>query len=182
MNLNTIKDHSSCVGIYRVVGMKITLTLLLVLLLVRSPVWAEDLAKLSLDDISSLGLTIESDPRVKVEGQSSIKITTRYPTTVCLGEVSGLDLENATLIYKARVKSQLEGSALLEMWVQVDSGRYFSRGFNSTVKGNSDWQLTQTPFIFQKGQNPDRITLNLIINGTGTVWIDDVVLSKAPFN
>jgi len=33
---------------------------------------------------------------------------------------------------------------------------------------------------FQKGQRPDKVTLNLVINGKGTVWIDDVVLSKAP--
>ena len=180
MNLIMIKSH---IPSFRVDKSAILKTILaLVLLLVCYPAFAEDLVKLSLDDISSLGLTIESDPRVKVEGQSSIKITTRYPTTVCLGEVSGLDLENATLIYSARVKSQLDGTALLEMWVQVDSGRYFSRGLNSTVKGNSDWRTIQTPFIFHKGQKPDRITINLIINGTGTVWIDDVVLSKAPLN
>jgi len=143
---------------------------------------AEDLVKLGLDDVSSLGLTIESDSQVKVEGQSSIKITTRHPTTICLGEVTGLDLENATLIYRARVKSQLEGAALLEMWVQIGSGRYFSRGLNSTIEGNSDWKTIQTPFIFQKGQRPDKITLNLIINGRGTMWIDNIVLSKAPLN
>ena len=180
MNLIMIKSH---IPSFRVDKSAILKTILaLVLLLVCYPAFAEDLVKLSLDDISSLGLTIESDPRVKVEGQSSIKITTRYPTTVCLGEVSGLDLENATLIYSARVKSQIDGTALLEMWVQVDSGRYFSRGLNSTVKGNSDWRTIQTPFIFQKGQKPDRITINLIINGTGTVWVDDIVLSKAPIN
>jgi hypothetical protein len=64
------------------------------------------------------------------------------------------------------------------MWVQEGSGRYFSRGLNSTIEGHSDWQVIETPFVFKKGQSPGRITLNLIINGTGTVWIDDVVLSK----
>jgi hypothetical protein len=34
--------------------------------------------------------------------------------------------------------------------------------------------------MFQKGQKPDKVVLNLVINGTGTVWIDDIVLSKAP--
>ena len=139
---------------------------------------AEDLLKLGLDDVSTLGLTIENDSRIKIEGAGSVRITTLHPTTVCLGEVSGLDLANATLIYRARAKSQLEGSAFLEMWVQVGGGRYFSRGFNSTIEGHSDWQVIQTPFVFQKGQSPGRITLNLIINGTGTVWVDDIVLSK----
>ena len=159
--------------------LKVLPAIICLFLLAYTPCFAEDLIKLNLDDVSSLGLTIEGDDQVKVEGRGSIKISTRHPTTVCLGEVTGLDLENSTLNYSARVKSQLNGTALLEMWVQVDGGRYFSRGLNSTIKGNSDWQLIQTPFIFQKGQNPDRITLNLIINGTGTIWVDDIVLSKS---
>ena len=165
-------------GIEKSETLKIMPVIICGVLLAFTPCFAEDLIKLSLDDVSSLGLTIESDSLVKVEGQGAIKIKTLHPTAVCLGEVTGLDLENSTLNYSARVKSQLNGAALLEMWVQVDGGRYFSRGLNSTIKGNSDWQRIQTPFIFQKGQNPDRIKLNLIINGIGTVWIDDVILSK----
>ena len=148
------------------------------LLLAGTTAFAGELIKLDLDDISTLGLTIEKDSRIKVEGTGSVKITTRHPTTVCLGEIPGLDLKNSTLIYQARVKSQLEGSALLGMWVQVGGSRYFSRGLDSTIEGHSDWQVIQTPFVFQKGQRPGRITLNLLINGTGTVWVDDVVLSK----
>ena len=177
-----IMDKIASFGFEKSATLKSTLMLVWLLWLAVGPAIAEDLIKLSLDDVSSLGLTIESDPRVKVEGRSSIRITTLYPTTVCLGEVNGLDLENSTLNYSARVKSQLDGTALLEMWVEVGGGRYFSRGLNSTVKGNTDWKTIQTPFIFQKGQRPEKITLNLIINGHGTVWIDNVVLSKAPLN
>jgi hypothetical protein len=51
-------------------------------------------------------------------------------------------------------------------------------GMNDPVKGHSDWKSIQTRFVFQEGQNPRKITLNLVINGRGTVWIDDVVLSS----
>jgi hypothetical protein len=34
--------------------------------------------------------------------------------------------------------------------------------------------------LHEKGKNPDKVTLNLVINGKGTVWIDDVTLSKTP--
>jgi hypothetical protein len=100
--------------------------------------------------------------------------------SICIGEVDGVDLENARLVYKAMVKSDLNGSAYLEMWVPIGNGRYFSKGLNDSIRDNSEWKLIQTPFIFQKGQKPDKITLNLVINGRGTVWIDDVVLSKTP--
>ena len=141
---------------------------------------AEDLKKLSLDDTSTLGLKIENDTATKVEGKASAKITTAGATSVCLGEVSGLDVENAKLVFTAKVKTELEGEAYLEMRVDVGGGNFFSKGLNCPAKGKSDWKTIQTPFMLQKGQKPDKVTLNLVINGKGTVWIDDVVLSKEP--
>jgi hypothetical protein len=152
------------------------------LILVCNPALADDLKRISLDDASKLGTTIETDRGVKTEGKGSIRITTKHPTTICIGEITGLDVENAKLTYKANVKSDLNGQAFLEMWAYVGNGRYFSKGMNDPIKGRSDWKLIQTPFIFQKGQNPKSVTLNLVINGIGTVWIDDVVLSKASLN
>jgi hypothetical protein len=42
--------------------------------------------------------------------------------------------------------------------------------------------LTQSPYptLRPPVTRPDKITLNLVINGTGTVLIDDIVLSKEP--
>jgi hypothetical protein len=158
--------------------MKYKLMILLLALLISSPALAGELRRLSLDDASTIGLKIRTDSKIKVEGKSSVKIITLWPTTVCLGEAAGIDIENAKLVYAARVKSELEGAAFLEMWAHVGGGQYFSRGMNDTVKGKSDWKTIQTPFRFQKGQKPDKITLNIVINGQGTVWIDNIVLSK----
>jgi hypothetical protein len=160
--------------------MKRLLTIVIILALVSGMAMAEDLIKLSLDDAASIGTTIQTDSEVRTEGQSSVRITTKHPTTVCLGEVIGLNVENARLFYTAKVKSDLDGVAFLEMWVHVGGGQYFSRGMNNPIKGKSDWMSIQTPFMFQKGQNPDLVILNLVINGKGTVWVDDVILSKAP--
>jgi hypothetical protein len=160
--------------------MKLTLLIFTLLALVASSGYAEELKKLSLDDASAIGTIIQTDTQVKTEGKGSIKITTQWPTTICLGEVSSLNVENAKLWYKAKVKSDLDGSAFLEMWAHVGGGQYFSRGMNDVVSQKTDWKIIQTPFLFQKGQRLDKVTLNLIINGKGTVWIDDIVLSKEP--
>jgi hypothetical protein len=150
------------------------------LALVAGSAYAEDLKKLNLDDASAIGTTIQTDIQVKAEGKGSIKITTPWPTTICLGEVTSLDVENAKLLYKAKVKSDLDGSAFLEMWAHVHGGQFFSRGMKDVVSQKTNWKIIQTPFLFQKGQRPDKVTLNLVINGKGTVWIDDIVLSKEP--
>jgi hypothetical protein len=38
--------------------------------------------------------------------------------------------------------------------------------------------MQETPFILQPGQNPDLIRLNLVIDGTGVVWIDSLRLTR----
>ncbi len=160
--------------------MKEILVILAVVAVVGGSAYAQDLKRLNLDDASVIGTTIQTDTQVKAEGKGSIKITTQWPTTICLGEVTGLNIEDAKLVYKAKVKSDLDGTAFLEMWAHVGGGQYFSRGMNDTVKQKTDWKTIQTPFLFQKGQKPDKVTLNLVINGKGTVWIDDIILSKEP--
>jgi hypothetical protein len=160
--------------------MKLALFLFAMLSLVARSANSEELIKLNLDNASGIGTTIQTDTLVKAEGKASVKITTQCQTTICLWEVDGLNVENAKLLYTAKVKSDLDGKAFLEMWVHVGGGTYFSRGLNDVVSGKTDWRTVQTPFLFQKGQRPDKVTLNIVINGKGTVWIDDIVLSKGP--
>ena len=88
----------------------------------------QEVKKFALDDSASIGLKIQTDAKVKVEGKASVKVTTAWPTTVCLGEVTKLDIEQVKLVFKAQVKTELEGDAFLEMWVHVGGGQFFSRG------------------------------------------------------
>jgi hypothetical protein len=149
-------------------------------LLTTAPSMAGEVKRLGLDDPSSASPQVTADSDVKVEGQSALRITTRWPATVTIGEVGDIDVENARLVYTAKVKCEIEGSAYLEMWAHLGGNRYFSRGMNDAVGNSSDWKTIRTPFLFQQGQKPDKVTLNLVINGTGTVWIDDVVLLEEP--
>ena len=44
----------------------------------------------------------------------------------------------------------------------------------------TDWSTQQTPFALKQGENPTHYKLNLVIEGKGTVWIDDISLLKTP--
>ena len=161
--------------------LKISLGFVLVLCTLLPSANGEELIRLSLDSTSSLGTRISTDPAVKQEGKGAIKISTQGPTTICLGVVQPQNAENTQLLFKASVKSdRLEGNAFLEMWCEVGGGRYFSRGMNSAVAGTMDWQTLQTPFYLQAGQKANKVILNIVINGKGTVWIDDAALIKEP--
>lgn len=142
---------------------------------------AEEIRRVSLDDVSSLAFKVETDKLTKVEGDGSVRIKAPWPVTVCLAEFTDIEAESVTLVFKARVKCEnLKGTAFLEMWCDILGGQYFSRGMNSMVAGTMDWTLIETTFALKKDQSPTKVTLNLVINGRGTIWIDDLVLMKAP--
>lgn len=125
---------------------------------------------------------IEVDRQVSSDGGGSLKATAEGPTTFNLYEVAGLDVEDARLIYRAHVRTQdVQGRVFLEMWVEVPGlGQFFSRGLDQTLSGTSDWATLEAPFFLQPGQTADLAKLNLVIEGSGTAWIDDIELIRGP--
>jgi hypothetical protein len=57
---------------------------------------------------------------------------------------------------------------------------YFSKGLGNPVKGTTDWVSYETLFLLKKGERPDFIKLNVIMEGKGTLWIKDVELLQGP--
>jgi Protein kinase domain len=102
--------------------------------------------------------------------------------TYRLFELPNPGVENCTVIYRAKLKSEgLFGRAYLEMWCQVPGlGESFSRGLGNTISGSSDWATCQTPFFLKAGEKPDLIRLNLVVEGRGKVLIKDVELMASP--
>jgi hypothetical protein len=54
------------------------------------------------------------------------------------------------------------------------------QGFQHALEGTNDWASCETPFLLKKGQRPDLIKLNLVVEGRGKVLIKDVQLLKTP--
>ncbi len=123
---------------------------------------------------------VEIDEQVSSDGGGSLRITATEPTVVRLFETGDLDIENASLIYRARVRTEnVDGKVYLEMWCSFPGeGEFFSRGLQTPLTGTTDWTTEQIPFFLKKGGNPDNVKLNLVIDGTGTAWIDDIKLLK----
>jgi hypothetical protein len=48
------------------------------------------------------------------------------------------------------------------------------------LSGTVDWTSQETPFSLKPGENPDNVRLNVMIDGKGTVWIDEIQLVKGP--
>jgi hypothetical protein len=134
------------------------------------------------DNLSSV-ITVSgvaADPAVTSDGRGSLRLTATKPTTFRLYETGDIDVDNARLIYQARVRTEgVDGEVYLEMWCHfAGKGEFFSRALHAPVTGTVEWTSQETPFFLRKGENPDNVKLNLVVNGTGTVWIDDIRLVK----
>lgn len=124
------------------------------------------------------------DKTISSDGNGSFRITADEPTTVRLYETGDLNVENARLIYRAKLRTEdLKGKAYLEMLCQFNGkGEFFSKGLNAPLSGTTDWTTVETPFFLKKGENPDNVRLNVVVDGKGTVWVDDVRLLKGPLS
>ena len=100
--------------------------------------------------------------------------------TIRLFEVQEPQAEQCLLTYRAKLKTDsLSGRAFLEMWCRLPGrGEFFSKGLNQAAKGTTDWASYEIPFHLKKGQRPDLIKLNLVIEGRGKVWLREVQLFK----
>lgn len=125
---------------------------------------------------------IETDKEVYFEGGESLKISTSKPFAIQLANTGDIDIENSILIYRAKIKTKdLDGKVYLEMWCSFKGkGQYFSKAIETALSGTNDWTVQETLFFLKKGENPDDIKLNLVVSGSGTVWIDQVELLKKP--
>jgi len=125
---------------------------------------------------------IQMDKKISSDGNGSLRVTVEKPTVVRLYETGDMDIENARLLYQARLRTEdVEGQVYIEMWCHFPGkGEYFSRALQSPLSGSNEWTSQETPFFLKKSENPDNVKINLVVNGMGTVWIDDIRLKKAP--
>jgi hypothetical protein len=149
------------------------------------PANAIEIKQFALDDTQDLITRsgVEIDKQISSDGNGSLRIEATEPITIRLFELAaGAPLENVRLIYQAKVRTEnAKGKVYLEMWCHLPGkGDFFSRGLTSPLTGTTNWTTLETIFFLKKGQNPDNIKLNLVMDGSGTAWIDDIRLLKGP--
>ena len=125
---------------------------------------------------------VQFDKEISSDGNGSLHIAASKPTTVNLYETGDIDVENSRLIYQAKLRTEnVEGQVFIEMWCHFPGkGEFFSRALQSPLSGSQEWTSQETPFFLKKGENPDNVKINVVVNGKGNVWIDDIRLVKGP--
>jgi hypothetical protein len=145
-----------------------------------------EIRRLPIDTMSAVLTRSDAqfDPSVSSDGNGSLRVTTDRATVVALYEMGPVDIEDAQLIYQAQVRTaDVTGRVYLEMWCHFPGkGAFFSRGTDTALRGTTRWTVQRTPFDLKKGERPENVRLNLVVDGTGTAWIDDIRLLRAPLD
>jgi hypothetical protein len=130
--------------------------------------------------IQQTGVTI--DRQIKTAGEGSLKITVTEPSIIHLFETGPLDIDDATLVYRARLRTEnAQGNVYLEMWCHFPGrGEFFSRGLQSPLRGTNDWTTQEISFLLKKGEKPDNVKLNIVSEGPAVIWADDIRLLRRP--
>ncbi len=125
---------------------------------------------------------VSFDDQITSDGGGSIRVETPGPTTVRLFEIDLSDVDDSKLVYRAKLRTrEVTGDVYLEMWCRIPGeGEFFSRGLNSPIQGTTEWSSQEIYFMLEEGQEPDLVKLNVVIGGSGTVWVDEMELLKAP--
>jgi hypothetical protein len=127
-----------------------------------------------------------ADPPIDVTAvhwaEDAWRIEASGPMTVRMYEVGDLGLEQCVLAYRARMKGErIAKTAYLEMWCRLPGrGEFFSRGLAQSISGTTGWASHETLFNLKRGQRPDLVKLNLVMEDAGVLWVKDVELLGTP--
>ena len=157
--------------------------LLIAAQLAGAPALAEELAAFSMDSLEILHALAKKDANIEVSldgGATRVRCKSDKPVSVSLIEVPLPPLEDTVLEYRARLRSEdVANIAYLEMWcVFGEKEAYFSRDLDQPLTGTQTWVRRATPFFLEADRQPQKVLLGLRFEGPGTVWIDDVRLTR----
>ena len=124
------------------------------------------------------------DRDVSQDGGGSLRVVTGGEGgRLRLYRVDDIGPIEGSLLYTGFLKSDgLTGSAFLELWCHPAEGNpAFVRGVARRVAGTSDWKPQELGFRSPDTcKDPASVELNVVIQGAGTVWIDNLRLWDVP--
>ena len=134
----------------------------------------------SLNSIDSI-LTkegVSADPRTSSGPGGAVRIDARGSRTVRLAEVQPEGVEGAVLTFRGHLRTaDLAGRAYLEMTCSVSGEEEIvSESLKPAPTGTTDWVTHETRLSLRPGQLANVVKLNVVIEGAGTVWVDNVIL------
>jgi hypothetical protein len=155
----------------------------------------ETVAEYNWNDLARKSLLHGATP-VSIDGRAALKIenTNDTPLQISLLTIEKPGITAVTYALTGEVRyASVKGDGFLEMWNYYPSSKpgwpeegYFSRTLGDSgpmgkITGTSDWRPFILPFDRTGTSNPPiRLQVNLILRGSGTVYLSPVKLVQYP--
>jgi hypothetical protein len=150
----------------------------------RQPARVVEIRHFPLDSVQGVitKSVVQIDRDITSDGNGSLRINASGPITIRLFDLGDPGIENARLTYRAKLRTEnVQGRVYLEMLCDfTETGEIISRGLQNSLTGTHSWLTREVSVSLEKGEHPDDVKINLIIDGKGVVWIDDIQVFKEP--
>ncbi|WP_038165171.1 hypothetical protein [Verrucomicrobium sp. BvORR106] len=140
-------------------------------------VQSRDLGVLPCNRLDQVKTVVSMDRDITADGNGSLKVVAEQGASVTLVDQDGFHVgEGNTFWCVAKVKGAgIKQRAYLEMWCEFDKmGRAFSKGLGQILQGDTDWVEVRLPMMINQPALLKRALVNVVIEGPGTVWVDEV--------
>lgn len=123
---------------------------------------------------------VSFDPHTSTDGSGSIRIDSDNSWTLNLFETGDIDVRGTTLVYQADFKTEaLNGLAYLELRCTFPDGKERSAwGLSDPMTGTRAWHTQRVEMRLRRSENPTNVKLSVYVDALGTLWIDNVRLSR----
>jgi hypothetical protein len=124
------------------------------------------------------GMTLEAQAW---QGRAGIRIDVHGSTSIPLAEVQTRGAAAVVLTYRGHLRSaNLTGRAYLEMrCTTCGDGELVSRALDAAVSGTTEWVMQVTRLSLGKEPRAQTVRLNVRVEGSGIVWVQNVLLAQA---
>jgi hypothetical protein len=124
-------------------------------------------------------------PAGKLADASVVQVTGETgPTSTTVLEVDSPEVPSHRYVLRGRIRYEgVEGAGFVEMLsVFPGRGTFFTRtlgevGPLARLSGSGDWRDLELPFLSEPGQLPEKLVVNVVLPGKGTVYLTPLMLS-----
>lgn len=141
-----------------------------------------DLGFFPCNDLSQVKTLVTVDKSVTEDGNGSLKVEAVQNAQITIADQKNLEVKRGETLW-CILKVKCEGvanRAYLEMWCEVAEGkRAFSKGLDQAMQGSSEWREVRLPMMVNGDFTVNRALVNVVIEGPGKVWVDQITFKKA---
>lgn len=126
--------------------------------------------------VTDPGRSIFLDETTTWDGNGALRLHAHGPSEVILYQVEGIDVDGAVLTYQARVRTRdAVGKVYLELVCAIADGPTVGADAAAeALTGTGEWALQRAHLRLDPGERPERVYLNVVVEGSGHVWVDDI--------